>query len=199
MGTTGMLEAIGALIIGGIFMVMMFNAYHNVNVAASNITQQISINAITESVCSMLDSLYLSKVGAGVDSSTVAITKAWIRDFKFLGKINPTDPTPSEFYIDQGSYDSDQGGYPLRVKIDGTTVAGPFYMPTQIVFRYFDVQENEKNWAELLFSSQRDLVRSVRIDFELFADPVEFEGQKAEIKQRIIFWKYFKNLYLRES
>jgi len=150
MGTTGMLEAIGALIIGGIFMVMMFNAYHNVNVAASNITQQISINAITESVCSMLDSLYLSKVGAGVDSLTVAITQAKKRKFKFLGKINPTDPTPSEIYIYQGGYSSQYGGWPLRVKIDGSVDAGPFYMSSKIVFKYYDVNESQKTYTDLL-------------------------------------------------
>jgi len=200
MGTTGVLEAIGALVIGGIFLVMMFNAYYNVNVASHNISMQVTTNQITESVSSLLDSIYLSKVGAAVDTSTVAVTKAQIRKFEFLGKSNPFDDSLSTFYIVQGGYDADRNAYPLTIQINGVVDAGPFWMSDQMTFTYYDVNENQLTYVGLyFFSSQRDLVRSVRIEFELFYDPLVTSGQQAEIKQKMVFWKYFKNLYLTDT
>ncbi len=199
MGTTGVLESIGALIIGGIFLVMIFNAYSNVNVMSHNINMQVTANQISESVSSLLGSVYLSKVGAGVDTSAVAITLAKKRRFKFLGKINPDDETDSEIFIYQSGYNETYGGYALRVKINGSVDAGPFWMSTKIVFKYYDVNENQFTYSELNNAANRDLVRSVRIQFELFQNPLSLDGQPAEIKQKMVFWKYFKNLYLGSS
>ena len=199
MGTTGVLEAIGAIVIGGIFLVMMFNAYYNVNVSSYNISMQVTLNDMTERVTSLLDSIYLSKVGAGTDTSIVAITTAAQTKFEYLGLNSPDDDSLNTICIEQGIYDSLQDAFPLWIKVNGLNDAGPFWMSKAIVFEYYDVNENLFTYTDLLSSTNRDLVRSLKLDLELFFVPLTPNAQQSEIKHNIIFWKYFKNLYLIDT
>lgn len=183
MGSLSLLDAIGATIIGGMLLLTMINAIHHTQAIGINIEMHVNLFDISDNTVSIIES-YLSKVGFGVD--TTAIIAATPDSFQFRAKMSLDDYTFSTLSVVQG--DNTDKGYPLQIKRDGVTVLGPFYLSDSLRFTYYDADGDT--------TSVLANIRSVKSEMEFFYEAFRGDLDKRQLKHRITFWKYFKNLYL---
>jgi len=189
---SSLLDAIGAVAIGGLFLVTMFTTLFNVQVTGQNIGLQVTLNQCADVICDELDN-YLGKVcidvtGSGSDTIMVAASDS----FKFCSNwdVFADITTSSENVIKIALGDSTHIGYPMEVTQNGILVSGtdiPLWLKS-MKFTYYDVDENE---TFIL----KD-IRSVKVEMEFFHEGSLVGPGERNINTKIIFWKYFKNLYL---
>ena len=192
-----LLDALGAVVIGGLFLVAMFNALSNVQAVGYNTNIQTTLNEISERVISGtidddtgetipgISNGYLSKVGAGIDSLAVLLAT----DSTFQFRIKDSVSASIDTILIYKENDS------LKLMRNGSMEFGPFELSQNsdnLKFTYYDVNENE------ITSTQDSLsyIRSVRIDIEFFANTYRGDSDKRVINNKIVLWQYFKNLYL---
>lgn len=197
---SSLLDVIGATISGSLVLLMIFSSLLNVQVISYNTQLQISLTQTSEDMITGrrvgntnrpgIDS-YLSKVGAGVPEITDPIIEATSISFKFLGQTNPTSSI-STFHFVQENVTSD--GFPLYVYLDDMSnpVSGPFWMSDSLSIQYYDVGNNLITSPD----SNHDLIRSIEVKVTFYYDTYQSDIDKRFIKHTIVFWKYFKNLYL---
>ncbi len=192
-----LLDALGAVVIGGLFLIAMFNALSNVQAVGYNTNMQTTLNEISERVISGtidddtgetipgISNGYLSKVGAGIDSLAVLLAT----DSTFQFRIKDSVSASIDIILIYKENDS------LKLTRNGSMEFGPFELSqnsNNLKFTYYDVNENE------ITSPQDSLsyIRSVRIDIEFFANTYRGDIDKRAINNKIVLWQYFKNLYL---
>lgn len=197
---SSLLDVLGATISGGMVLLMIFSALLNVQVVSYNTQLQINLTKTSEDMITgrKVENLdqpgidnYLSKVGAGVPSTTDPIIEATSISFKFLGQTSPTSGI-STFYFVQENVTSN--GLPLYVYQDDMSnpVSGPFWMSDSLSIQYYDVSNNLITSPD----SNHDLIRSVEVNVTFYYDTYQPDIDKRFIRHNIVFWKYFKNLYL---
>ena len=178
------LEAIGATIIGGIFILTMITSIIYIHAAGVNINEQIELVEISEDVVSVIET-YLSLVGAGVADSAVISTQDTLFTFSYA------DSVGGARHIVNMAQEDLADNKQLAVYVDGgaTPVLGPFELSDfGIQFTYYDVNDNP-NPAD-------SLVRYVQMIMEFQYDTFREDIDKRFIRHRIQIWKYFKNLYI---
>ena len=178
------LEAIGATVIGGIFILTMITAIINIHAIGVNTNQQIELVEISEDVVSVVET-YLSLVGAGVADSAIISTQDTSFTYSYADSVGGTRHIVNMAQIDEG------GSKQLAVYADGSTtpVLGPFELSDYgVQFTYYDVNDNP-NPAD-------SLVRYIQMVMEFQYDTFRDDIDRRYIRHRIQIWKYFKNLYL---
>ena len=178
------LEAIGATIIGGIFILTMITSIINIHAAGVNINQQIELVEISEDVVSVIET-YLSLVGAGVEDSAIISTQDTLFTYSYADSVDGTR------HIVNMAQENINNSKQLSVYVDGnpTPVLGPFELSDfGIQFTYYDANDNT-NPAD-------SLVRYVQMIMEFQYDTFRDDIDKRYIRHRIQIWKYFKNLYI---
>ncbi len=197
---SSMLDVIGATIAGSVVLLMIFSALFNIQVISYNTQLQISLSQMSEDLITGrkvggldqpgLESI-LSKVGAGVPSATDPIIEATSNSFKFLGRTNLTSSI-STFHFVQESQTSN--GFPLYVYQNDMSnpISGPFWMADSLLISYYDVNNSIISSP----GSNHDLIRSVEVNLTFFYNTHQPDIDKRFIRHNIVFWKYFKNLYL---
>ena len=197
---SSLLDVIGATIAGSVVLLMIFTALFNIQVMSYNTQLQISLSQMSEDLITGrkiggvdqpgLESI-LSKVGAGVPSTTDPIIEVTSNSFKFLGRTNLTSSI-STFYFVQESQTSN--GFPLYVYQNDMSnpISGPFWMADTLAISYYDVNDNIISAP----GSNHGLIRSVEVNLTFFYNTYKPDIDKRFIRHNIVFWKYFKNLYL---
>lgn len=195
-----LLDALGAVVIGGLFLVAMFNALSNVQAVGYNTNIQTTLNEISERVISGtidddtgeiipgISNGYLSKVGAGIDSLAVLLAT----DSTFQFRIKDSVSASIDEILIYKENDS------LKLMRNGSMEFGPFELSqnfNSLKFTYYD-EENDSISFPIATQSSRDDIRSVRIDIEFFANTYRGDIDKRSINNKIVLWQYFKNLYL---
>jgi len=179
---SSILDVLGAMITGSIILLMMFSALFNIQVISYNTQLQISLSQMSEDLITGrkigndhylgLES-FLSRVGAGVPDS-LAIIEATSTSFKFLGRSNTSSAISSPLYV----YKDDMVNH----------ISGPFWLADPLSLTYYDENENPTlNIAD---------IRSIKVDITFLYNTYRSDIDKKLIKHNIVFWKYFKNLYL---
>ena len=201
---SSLLDVLGAAITGSVVLLMMFSALFNIQVISHNTELQISLSQMSEDLITGRTvgstnylglETYLSKVGAGVPSTTDPIIEATSNSFKFLGRKIPSSAISTYYFVQE---DSTSNGYPLYVYKDdmtiGNQILGPFWMADSLVISYYDVNDNII--ASPVPVINHDLIRSVEVNLTFFFNTYQPDIDKRLLKHNIVLWKYFKNLYL---
>ncbi len=197
---SSLLDVLGATIAGSLVLLMIFGALSNMQVISYNTQLQISLTKMSEDLITGrkvgnidrpgLESI-LSKVGAGVPESTDPIIEATSNSFKFLGQTNPTSSISTFYFVQE---DSTSNGFPLYIYQNNMTnpILGPFWMADTLAITYYDVDDN------LITSpgTNHGLIRSIEVSLTFFYDTHRPDIDKRFLRHSIVFWKYFKNLYL---
>lgn len=179
------LDIIGAAAIGGILLVSMLNAMFTMQANGNNLNRFMQLIEISEDVSDTIDSLYLSKVGLGVDSLFPIVENSKNR-FKFLTR-NPTTNFLDTILIAQE--DSTAKGYPLKVYRNSALEMGPFWLGDSLDFTYYNSSESE--------TSLIDSIHSLRMAAEYTSSSFPSQRKLVTVKNEIVIWKYFKSIYLR--
>ena len=191
-------DALGATIAGGLILLMIFSAMTNIQVISLNMQQQSILNKMSEDLLSgrtvnNIDypglGFYLSKVGAGVSSNS--ILEALSNSFKFQGQLSPFSGI-STFQIKSGT--AVNGVFPLYVYVNNmsTPVLGPFWLAESLNITYYDVNNTEI----VNPNSNRSAIRSARFYFNFTMTTTRPDIDKRLVRYPMVYWKYFKNLYL---
>ena len=188
------LDAIAAVLVGGIVLLTVLTAITNIQEHAYNTTMQVTVNQISEHVSTVLQK-YLSAVGLNVDSAT-AIVHARKKSFRFRGEYNDII---HEFLIEQGTQDTTTGWWPLSIKSDGITIMGNFYTEEEVKYSYYDIDGNKIAFVgNSIAAGNLPNIRSIRCEQSFVHPGWIYGGQTTTIRNRIVFWKFFKNMYLVE-
>lgn len=197
---SSLLDVLGATVVGSMVLLMIFTSLFNMQAISYNTQLQIGLTKMSEDLITGrktgnidqpgIESI-LSKVGAGVSTSTDPIIEATSISFKFLGQINPTSSV-STFYFVQESGTSE--GFPLYVYQNDMSnpIIGPFWMADTLEITYIDMNNNVVNTPD----SHHGLIRAIEVNLTFFYDTYQPDIDKRLVRHNIVFWKYFKNLYL---
>jgi hypothetical protein len=125
-------------------------------------------------------------VGAGIKNNK--IIKAEPTRFKFRG-IFPEEPNHKytvEIVVEEMVAEK---GYPLQVYRDDNLEMGPFWLSNNSIFTYYNENEEE--------TEDKTRIYSVKVELELFYDSFTEDIGVDKIKNKVVFWEYFKNIYLQ--
>jgi len=193
---SALIDAIGALVIGGLLLLIMINTLFNIHAQSVDIEQQLILSQISENIARIIGG-YLSLAGAGESGSIIDSTG--VHRLRFAANDTTFTSVLRTYDIVQG--DSTQFGFPLEVFVDGNRELGPFYLSEEMQITYFD--ENDNNIVltnGLVPSVNLDDIRYIRLEFEFFFDafsPADIPGWlRDDPKNHIVLWRYFINMYL---
>jgi hypothetical protein len=191
---SSLIDAIGALIIGGLLLLIMINTLFNIQAQSVDIEQQLILSQISENIARIISG-YLSLAGAGEGGAVLDSTG--IHRLRYIASDTTFTSTLKTFDIVQG--DSTQFGFPLEVYVNGNRELGPFFLSEAMEITYFDENDNEIALTNG-FVPNPDIVRYIRLEFEFFYDafsPPDIPGWlRDDPKNRIVLWRYFINTYL---
>ncbi|KQC07593.1 MAG: hypothetical protein APR54_00760 [Candidatus Cloacimonas sp. SDB] len=191
---SALIDAIGALIIGGLLLLIMVNTLFNIQAQSVDIEQQLILSQVSENIARIISG-YLSLAGAGEGGAVLDSTG--IHRLRYIANDTTFTSTLKTFDIVQG--DSTQFGFPLEVYVDGNRELGPFFLSEAMEITYFDENDNEITLTNG-FVTNPDIVRYIRLEFEFFYDafsPPDIPGWlRDDPKNRIVLWRYFINTYL---
>jgi len=191
---SSLIDAIGALIIGGLLLLIMINTLFNIQAQSVDIEQQLILSQVSENIARIISG-YLSLAGAGEGGAVLDSTG--IHRLRYIANDTTFTSTLKTFDIVQG--DSTQSGFPLEVYVDGNRELGPFFLSEAMEITYFDENDNEIALTNG-FVPNPDIVRYIRLEFEFFYDafsPPDIPGWlRDDPKNRIVLWRYFINTYL---
>jgi len=180
-----MLDAIGALVIGGMILISIFNTMFNVNFLGYDLNMEFQLMKTSEQIVAGIDTLYLAKVGSGMGTST-GIKVATPINFKYQYKATPQATVADEINIVQEAKATN--GYPLKVYRNGKLELGPFWLADSLKFIYYSKSGN--------VTTNVDSVRSVRVRMNFTYDYLSSGQGGRKIRYDTTFWRYFENLYL---
>jgi len=180
-----LLDIIGAAAIGGILIVSMLNAMFTMQASGNNLNNYLQLIKISEDVTDVLDSLYLAKVGSGVDSLT-PITVYTNNRFEFLTKSSFGSSLDTILIAQE---DSTSKGYPLKVYRNSVLEMGPFWLGDSLQFTYYDKSEQVTNIA--------DSIHSIKMSAEFISPRIPSDKKIVVLKNEIVIWEYFTSIYLR--
>jgi hypothetical protein len=180
-----MLDAIAALVIGGMILISIFNTMFNVNFLGHDLNTEFSLMKTAEQIVAGIDTLYLAKVGSGMGTST-GILEATSNKFKFEHKVSPESTDEDEICIVQETKDTN--GYPLKVYRNDTLELGPFWLADSLKFTYYTKSGN--------VTTNLDSVRSVKVKMNFTYDYLSSGQSGRKVRYDTTFWRYFENLYL---
>lgn len=181
-----MLDAIGALVVGGMVLISIFTAMFNVNSLGHDLNMEYALMKNAERVVAGIDSVYLSKVGLYLGEGTHAIVKADSNEFEFIYKVSPASVNEDSILFFCG--DSTENGFPFEIKRNSNTELGPFWLVEKAKFDYYDKYDN--------ITASLDSISSIQVDMNFTYDFYSSGSSGANVRYKTIFWKCFKNLYL---
>ena len=197
---SSLLDVLGATVAGSMVLLMIFTALFNMQVISYNTQLQISLSKMSEDLITGrkaggidqpgLESI-LSKVGAGVPTGTDPIIEATSSSFKFLGQTSLTSSISTFYFVQENSTSN---GFPLYVYQNdmSTPISGPFWMADSLAITYLDANNNIITSP----NTNHNLIRSVAVNITFFYNTYQPDIDKRLLRHTIVFWKYFKNLYL---
>ena len=193
---SALIDAIAALVIGGLLLVVMVNAMFNIHAQSVDIEQQLILSQISENVARIIGG-YLSLAGAG--ESGAILDSTGVHRLRYEASDSTFTSTLRTYDIVQG--DSTKYGFPLEVFIDGTREMGPFYLSESLQITYFDENDNEIALVNgIVPSGSLTNLRYMRMELEFYYDafsPADIPGwSREDPKNRIVMWRYFINMYL---
>lgn len=195
------IDVIGSFVIGAILILAIINAIFSIQASSVDMQKQMVLTEISEDITSILTE-YLSRVGAGVPKSSAILTSTGTHQFNFLGRNDSSTGAVRNFYIAQGDSVANRG-FPLKVYIDGNLEMGPFWLSKRMNLTYFDESGNLIPVTnDLVDSGFHSQIRSVRVQLTFFYDAflpkrnTASLDESSNIKNEVVFWKYFLNMYL---
>ena len=186
MGSLSLIDVLGATIIGAILLLSMLSATYHVQAMSLNIRMYVNLFDISDNTISIVEA-YLSKVGFGLPAGTTAILAATPDSVLFRAKLSLLDSTYTTLSLVQGDSIADKG-YPFQLKRNGVRELGPFYLSDKMILTYYDENVDA--------TTDPPDIRSVKCEMEFFYK-TSGKFDTKQYKNRITFWKYFKNLYLQ--
>ncbi|MBN1326599.1 MAG: hypothetical protein JW996_01485 [Candidatus Cloacimonetes bacterium] len=190
------LDALGAVIIGGLLLLTMMASLFNLQGKAIDIEQQVILAEVSESVAGII-SEYLAVAGAGQSAQILSGTGD--SRLTFTGSNSTYTSALNTYDIRQDSVTT--LGFPLSVFIDNFRVLGPFFLSDSLRFFYFDDALNSISTVNGNIANENlHQIRSVRMEMEFFYDafaPDSLAGpDRKDPKNRIVMWQYLNNMYL---
>ncbi len=183
-----MLDTIGSVIIGGIVLLTIMSALFRIQGDTFDATMQLSINKTAEDAVAILENYYLKSVGTGIHPDSISIISATTTEFVYLKQTQATSVNPDTVRIYTGA--NTRVGFPFRVEINSVVDFGPFMLEDSLKIEYYNQTEGEI----VTTADSLDFIRSAMFDMTFFYP--NFDPNKMiRTRHRIIFWKYFKNLY----
>jgi len=199
---SSILDVIGSFVIGAILVIAIMNAIFSIHASSVDMQKQMLLTEVSEDITSILTE-YLTKVGVGVPKTSAILSNSGRYKFNFLGRESSSTGAVRNFYIAQGDSVSNHG-FPLEVYIDGNLEMGPFWLSKRMDLSYYDESSNVIPMTnDLISAGFHDQVRSVRVQLSFFYDAFlpNTEGksldESTKIKNEVVFWKYFLNMYLQ--
>jgi len=194
---TALIDAIGAVIIGGLLLLTMVTSLFNINSKAADIGQQVILAEVSEDIARIVGE-YLSLAGAGVGGQI--ISPCGRTGFRFTANDTTYTSLQRTYELVQGN--STDAGYPFEVYIDNQLVLGPFFLADSLRFTYFDASHAiiTMNNNGILPDANLPDVRLIRMEMEFYYDafaPDSLSGPDSkDPKNRIVLWRYLMNMYL---
>ncbi len=198
-----LLDAIGAVAVGGMILLSVMSGMYNIQVYSHNTKLQSVLTTTSEIAATALQDRYLSALGlipSGLISSInpdTLIVSATSKTLQFYAEI---DGSVQLIAVQQGAING-AGMYPLTVQVGGSLDYGPFNTSVEHVFNYFDENNNSIGFvSNAIPSGQRDDIRSVRVNISFALQGLsQLTGGNRNLMNSIVFWQYFKNIYLLQA
>ena len=198
-----LLDAIGAVAVGGMILLSVMSGMYNIQVYSHNTKLQSTITTTSEIAATALQDRYLSALGLipsgllssiGPDSLIVAATT---KTLQFYAEIDGAVQLVS---IQQGTING-AGMYPLTVQVGGNMDFGPYNTSIEHIFNFFDENNNAIAFvSNSIPAGNLDDIRSVRVDISFALQGLsQLTGGNRNLMNKIVFWQYFKNIYLLQA
>lgn len=196
-----LLDAIGAVAVGGVILLAVISGMHNIQVYSYNTSLQATLTTTSEISSAALQDRYLSAAGmmpANLMATTnpdTMIISATRKQLQFYAEI---DGSIQVVNIQQGTQDGTTGWYPFSVLVGGNLDYGIFFTSVENVFTYFDENHTQIAFvSNAIPSADLENIRLVRVDLSFVLRGMsQLTGGNRTVMNRIVFWQYFKNLYL---
>jgi hypothetical protein len=201
MGTRTLLDALGAAVVGGLIVITIITGMQNIQLYSYNTKIQATLNQTSEVVVSVLQDRYLSALGVSPSSGyvptdpTKVIKYAKKQSFRFFAEI---DGKYKRVTIARGSKDATTGWWPLTAKVGNTLDMGAFWVEEKFIFSYLDENNNVLPFSgNKLSAANIQKIRAVRVELAfVLPGMVNSDGIQLNVRNKIVFWQFFKNLYL---
>jgi len=198
-----LLDAIGAVAVGGMILLSVMSGMYSIQVYSQNTKLQSTLTTTSEIAATALQDRYLSALGlmpTGLLSSInpdSLIVAATTKTLQFYAEIDGAVQLVS---IQQGAING-AGMYPLTVQVGGNLEFGPFNTSVENIFNFFDENNSAIAFAaNAIPPGQRDDIRSVRVDISFALQGLsQLTGGNRNLMNKIVFWQYFKNIYLLQA
>jgi hypothetical protein len=198
-----LLDAIGAVAVGGMILLSVMSGMYNIQVYSHNTKLQSTLTSTSEIAATAMQDRYLSALGlipsgilASIDPDSL-IVAASRKTFQFYAEI---DGSVQLISIQQGTING-AGMYPLTAQVGGNLDFGPFNTSVENIFHFFDENNNAINFASnSIPNGQIKNIRSVRVDISFALQGLsQLTGGNRNLMNKIVFWQYFKNIYLLQA
>ena len=197
---TALLDTLGATVIGAMFLLTIVTSMFNIQIMSHNYKMQMVLVETTERVTAGLENYYLSAVGTGLSSNNNIITTANSTELSFIGEL---DGTIRSIDIIREDFDNITNTYQLIVEVDNVENFGPFSLSNSndgnlagLEITYFDSNSSIIPISQLGSQVNRNRIRSVQFEIETCYETYRRDVRAIDNKHRIVFWKYFTNLYI---
>jgi len=198
------IDIIGALIAGGLIIITIILTINNVRIMDYNIQTELNLHTAALKVPEVLEVGYLESLGRLTNRSDVPISIASPNQFQFFGiTINAAGNLEQVIYTLESALIPNTNFFHVRVITQTTTTppitnqtytTQPYQFENGNIFTYFD--GNNNSLGSTVIGDDLDLIRSVQVDL-MFIEPAAGRTD-AFMRYPITFWRYFKNLYIRD-
>jgi len=185
-----LIDAISAVVTGGLILVAIFTSLFNVQASSHNITFLVTLLDFTNVQLNEIESC-LGKLGVDVEDPKIIAAEPERIAFRSRWSLFADTTTSSVNIIELSLGDSTAYGRPVIITQNDSLIQGtqaPLFLDA-LRFTYFDANEH------IIVSPADSLeyIRMVRIDLEFQRTGATMER---DIKAKFTSWKYLKNMYL---
>ena len=198
---TALLDAVGAVAVGGMILLSLISGMYNIQVYSYNTKMQATLTTTSEIASAALQDRYLSALGLvptsliGIADPDSMIISASRKTLQFYAEI---DGSIQIVTIQQGAQNTTTSLYPLEVQLGANTDFGSFATSVENIFTFYD-----ENNAIIHFASNSipnghlDDIRSVKVEISFaLRGLAQITGGNRNLMNKIVFWQFFKNQYL---
>jgi len=186
-----MIDIIGAMIAGTMVVMTIVNSIFNVQQMNYNIQALLGLNTIANQVTEFIDLNYLESVGRNLASGDSVFVSAGINELVFYTKPSYADTNLTKFTITALTNSSNQSY--ISVNSGNTEVFNslPFRIKNTDIFTYYD--DKQLPIADLNNNLKKIFYIKVSL---VFIEEGWDNRNDLVIEYPIVFWRFFKNIYL---
>lgn len=196
-----MLDVIGALVIGGMFIITMMTSIFKIQQLSYNSNMLTTLNKTSELVTRVIDYEYLARLGNGLKDKSSIITEANDTTFTFRYK-KATAIIPVSMQLRTHTTISNIYNFGVYVNSSATPSLGTFLLEAKntgtgakkSIFTYY----NENDARIMTPNDSLQYIRSMRLSL-YFVYEGRLTGAGVGVDKRyrnqIYLWKYFNNMW----